>query len=311
VSCAPSGFCIAIGNASAARGADIRWQSAYLYGTWTPIGGTGGGPVSTGGKYPVPRPSLSCASETTCALADVNFDGLSVWDGLAWRSTPASLLWWTPTFLGRASVSCGAPASCVAVRNGDAAIWNGLYWQGWAGAVPGAERVACVTAAFCLATGGGTAYHWNGIFWAAVGPIGGEVTGLTCWAVDACAVAGHRPEPVGVQWFLKSWNGFGFVDAPSPPPADIFDLSCSSLRQCFAVRAESHVSRPDASTTPVYLTGAGWQEAPIPPSADRQYPRLGAVSCRLSWCVAAGAADDAQGNAVAIAYRWGFGGPQA
>jgi hypothetical protein len=166
--------------------------------------------------------SVSCTSATSCmAIGYYNANDIGEtahpfaesWDGSNW--TLLTIPEPTGETSGQlTSLSCGAPAACVAVGVGTQSnsiydligYWNGTSWTTQAlpgGGIPG---VSCIAATTCFATGGNgdsaspSIWEWNGSSWtpqpapdvltAIPGAGAALLGGISCTSDTACAAVG-------------------------------------------------------------------------------------------------------------------------
>jgi hypothetical protein len=293
VSCTPDGFCMSV--VSTGEGSSYV-AVGNLGGSWRAVA-----PTSDDVR------AVSCASVTFCAVG--GFDSLGVWDGTTWRSASTASVWGTDEGdLPLESVSCGSPALCVAVTNGHTARWDGQQWRDTGSLGDGISQVSCVTAAFCLAGMGvdGSLHRWDGQQWTKhQRPGSARVTAdaITCWAVDACRIAGAdlvqqtppNPRALRTPWHAV-WNGRELLAAPAPSSQATIArarLSCSAPSRCLLLGTGPEPASILAGNPPA------WRSAPAP----RGEPTFHDVSCARDTCLAGGAAVAGAGP-VPVAYRW-------
>lgn len=172
--------------------------------------------------------SISCPSATSCFIVGIKDSASGLgrplvehWDGRAIVLSPV------PPIGGQLfSVSCGGPASCVAVGNGGGeALLLDLAGGSWHASPPPRfadfAATACVSPSSCLAVGAVTA-HWDGRAWALGRPAavygaldggaqGAELQGLSCPAPTECVGVGELIHPAKGPGSLGSAHAIGDV----------------------------------------------------------------------------------------------------
>ncbi len=178
--------------------------------------------------------SISCPSATSCFIVGIKDSASGLgrplierWDGRAFVLSPG------PAIGGQLfSVSCGGPASCVAVGNGGGeALLLDLAGGSWHTSPPphfaDFAATACVSPSNCLAVGAVTA-HWDGRAWAlgrpaaAYGAVdggaqGAELEGLSCPAPTECVGVGELIHPARGPGSLGSAHAIGDVISVNAP----------------------------------------------------------------------------------------------
>ena len=222
---------------------------------------------------------VSCTSPSSCmavgsagtAMDDTRSTLAESWNGTAWKlvSTPPPP---APGDTALSSVSCTAPASCMAAgyyANTTkstpltlAETWNGTTWRILTTPNPGSSGtlsgIACTVASACMAVGGhrhsGTfilnatlSEQWNGHTWRArtsPNPPSANFAGfdaISCTGPAACMATGFALAEEGESGITlaESWNGtaWSLLKAPSPGSAsdELLGVSCTSPSSCLAV----------------------------------------------------------------------------
>jgi hypothetical protein len=245
----------------------------------------------------------SCGSPSLCMLINgrgTNHSGSVVesWNGSSWRT------WWRktslcPTSLGpcfTADVSCGSPATCVAVgaltmTGGSEQVVIGLRWHltkwtrfrsqlPFSGNPAAAYQVSCA-GTFCMAVGGAyqdvlpgdiaTAATWDGKdgLWTDVSPDLGVIT---------CSHSGYQPcgwtraiscgSPTNCMTLtfmhgIMAWNGTTWKAAPAAPAGPGAALAAASCHRAFCM-AVGHKMTGGRSTLAELWTGTTWKVVPTP-----------------------------------------------
>lgn len=173
--------------------------------------------------------SISCPSATNCFVVGIKdtMSGLGRpliehWNGHEFTLSPV------PSGGGQLfSVSCGGPASCVAVGNGGGgtALVVDLAGGSWhTSPHPRSSdfaATACVSPSSCYAVGGVTA-HWNGQTWGLGGPVAayGGSTGLARGAQLQALSCPAPTECIGVgELFIAVGRARAVADVVSGTPA--------------------------------------------------------------------------------------------
>jgi hypothetical protein len=259
VACAPSGFCMELGNAP------YPDQYIGIYYTY------GGSPQSSGQSPDADATGLSCVSENWCLLTSGTVSQL--FDGTGWAISKAMTM-------SDDGVSCGSTQMCAAINHGGTvSVYNGTSWS-----TPlqvdnhlGLSAVSCPTVKFCVAVDRDGRYlTYNGVAWATPRKID-AVSGFNSRSVS-CASATYC---VAVDAAGRSftWNGFGWTGPLSFDPRaggdSGYEASCSSPTFCVAVDEWGYGTTFD---------GTEWS---LP---EHVGPHLAAVSCTVGdFCAALGA----------------------
>ncbi len=242
-----------------------------------------------------------------------------------------------PYPISLSTASCIGPTSCVAVGGTTGEEWNGTGWSLMAGATPQGTLydVSCVTTQFCVAVGSYGAgsstlvMTWNGTTWSVTPSpnpstaVGSFLSGVTCKTATYCVTVGSWyyditvTNPLGGQSLysvyeplIETWDGSSWKITPSPNPtssphdADLYGVSCKSVRFCVAVGTYDNfvpigqATGPNINLTLVEMwNGRSWTITPSPNQPDStsaQYNELQSVSCATkSDCMAVGATGEA------------------
>jgi hypothetical protein len=222
---------------------------------------------------------VSCTSPSSCmavgsagtARDDTKVTLAESWNGTAWKlvSTPPPA---APGDTSLSSVSCTAPASCMAAgyyRSTPKSIpltlaetWNGTTWRMLTTPTPNSSAtlsgVACTAASACLAVGGHLhkgpnllnatlSEQWNGHTWqvrSSPNPSAANFAGfdaVSCTGPAACMATGFALGEEGESGITlaESWNGttWSLLKAPSPGSSsdELLGVSCTSQSSCLAV----------------------------------------------------------------------------
>jgi hypothetical protein len=304
VSCSAPRACTAVGEyvtaAGAARSLAVRWNGSR----WT--------------IQPIPVPSnttdselsgVSCGPGGTCLAAGAMATASSQltlaerWDGTSWHVTatpePAGALG-----SGFTAISCGAPASCVAVGSygvpsadgSPAALaeaWNGTTWHLMAVPVPPPGPQSLPASAF---------------------------DAVSCTSPTACdAVGGYSPGAGLVANLAESWNGTRWVIKPAPDPAGnigsgLAGISCTAADTCEAA-GTYYVEQPIVTVGGVAIPGLAlaesWNGTRWTTRSARnqagagEYSELNAIACASARaCAAIGDQLTSKGLFAPLAERW-------
>jgi hypothetical protein len=196
------------------------------------------------------------------------------------------------------SVSCLAPAPCVAVGSFVSAsgadrslieIRRGRQWSIQASPVPpGAgdtelSAVACAAKRSCLAVGSDVltngkvtlAERWNGSSWSilrTINPIraGGQLSGLSCSSARFCMAVGSGPRGTLIErWSGSRWSLQHPANLGAASAGQLDGVSCPSRRSCVAVGSTRR------SAVAELWNGRRWSRLRRPQGVDA----LNAISC--------------------------------
>jgi hypothetical protein len=295
--------------------------------------------------------ALACSAPADCTavgwFSASNGNSLTLaerWNGTSWRlqSTPNP-----PDNLGLdlTGVSCGGPASCVAVgsyTNSTGAIvalteiGNGTTWRiESVPSLPGATQtslsaVSCTGASACTAVGVSIGQHvtpvaatWNGTSWQVQSlPVpanasGGALYGVSCPAASACTAVGEyytsAPDPGALT---ESGHGTSWSLPATPNPVtdgSLRAVSCTAASACTAVgNYGSFGSQGDRSPTALaeVWDGSSWQTQPVPNPKGNPPTELTGVSCSSTLACSAVGTDTITGIAEAWSgHRWSLQTP--
>jgi hypothetical protein len=249
LSCASATSCVAISKAT-----DV---AATVY------DGTGWSGVSWADRTHGALDRVSCASASFC-LAGNNSGTISRFDGTGWQ--PAGYL----TDLGSLAtidISCVSDTFCVAVGNGDAAVYDGTSWT-TSSIDPHSSMlsaVSCSSVHFCRAVDrSGNSMTFDGSSWSTPINYGGEFVDISCPDDGYCVAV----SPGGYRGMVFSGNITWTANTYSPASPE--RVSCPSSSYCL-ISAYSHGSS--------YYGAATWAGGPwvdIPANASES---LYALSC--------------------------------
>ena len=320
VSCTSSSFCVAVDDhdhavtfSPATTFDSDTWQYKASTDTWSPkapstnptgrqgaaltydhasnedvlFGGVGsatwGSATSVDAANASSTPSVSCPTNSFCALVDAN-GYASTYNGSSWSASTdvngASAL---------RSVSCVSSAFCVAVgAGGNAFIYNGS-WSG-ASNIDGANiltGVSCVTATFCVAVDNANdLFEYTGSWSGAISDGSSGFQAVSCASTTFCeAIDGSSDawKYTGGSWAAGSWSETTSIDAKSEK---INAISCPSSSFCMAV---DNASASDGDA--LLYNGTGWTTWLVIDGTEA----LNGVSCMSStFCVAT----DANGHVL-------------
>jgi hypothetical protein len=227
---------------------------------------------------------VSCTRRDACEAVG-GFLPLAIrWNGTEWTAQS------TADSIGTLNaVSCARVNACLAIGADPvgvpiAARWDGLAWQSVplpAGA--GNTAISCPTGTFCMAVGGDATESWDGTAWTSqplpdvISPY--QLSGISCTSPRACIAVG------GIV--VERWNGVRWSRQASPPEGGLYAVSCRSATWCMAVGGIHSVAYA------ARWNGRRWHTVrtqPPPPQLDPSTPSgsLDSVSCRGSFCIAAG-----------------------
>jgi hypothetical protein len=264
VSCVAAGICTAVGYARTGRRADqmLPLAESSRGGEWVSQKAVVRGVAAE-------LTSVSCTTATFCMAlgsplhAKVNGTLMERWDGHRWTQLA------TPGGRDMASLSCTAPASCVAAGSdtaGDFGVyseaWDGSAWgiqaDGDGGSGESAAAVSCTSPAACTVVGSGfsyglapTAERWDGARWRGEDPSepsdadtdGDGLGAVSCVPAAACFAVGSYsavdlPDD-NRETIAEKWNGSTWMMLPTPrftrTEATLTDISCTSATACMAV----------------------------------------------------------------------------
>ena len=218
LSCAPTGFCMAL---------DEDGEGVATSGDgWKSIPSTGDG---------VPY-SVSCTSASFCVAVGLNGDAV-IYDGSSW-GMPVRLVD-APDQMG--SVSCTSSAFCVATDvDGRAMTYNGSSWSAPETIDPAGSsqninsRVSCASSSFCVALAtDGNAEVYNGASWSPPSSVSaGNLSSVSvscATATSFCGVTDSNGEAYTYQSGI--WSEPITVDSGS----SLSSVSCSSTTSCVAI----------------------------------------------------------------------------
>lgn len=258
---------------------------------------------------------VTCPSANDCdavgynssgdALIATSSDGGSEWHSASLPATTGALV----------SIACPSTAECVAVgghTSGSSVValgfatydagakWSPVTFPSGHGPVNG---VACPTTSECIGVsddstsllvfGGGASALVSGDgghSWRSVAlPVAGEMSRVVCPTRSACATSGAS---LGLtdRLLTTSNGGSTWSTAVEPPGELLFDISCSSGRQCAAV-GESNVGAAAETTS----DGSTWEEHAVAGLVGLVY-----VSCPAATTDCYGIAANSSGAAVFV-----------
>jgi len=217
----------------------------YANGTWsqpTPI-------MLAGKELYGSVQNLYCPTETFC-LGSTDLNGIVAYNAGTWAETANSPNDTLNHF------SCAKADSCVAVGDGDAAVYDGSSWSRTETIDPenppgpmGLQAVSCPTSTFCVAVdGAGNALVFDGHSWTkpdAIDPTHTSYFGLTsvsCPTTSSCIAI----DGLGYAFALTEahWTPLGLVDPDAASPK-IHDLvrrvSCASPKLCVVMSFRGRV----------------------------------------------------------------------
>jgi hypothetical protein len=218
-----------------------------------------------------------------------------------------------------AGVSCASPTACTAAGYDGVALaeaWNGTSWSVQQISTPPGNSsatlsaVSCASATACLALGSyrGTqqldvpfAEVWNGATWSLgkrpANPSAEAVlTGVSCFAPNACIAVGYGNSTTAPSTLAETWNGTSWSIQPTPdqPGAEesvLSSVSCTSATACTAV---GWYQNPAGSFTPRFSlaeawNGTSWSIQQTPLQHSKADHILDGVSCTSATaCTAVG-----------------------
>jgi hypothetical protein len=300
VSCTSPSACTAVGS----------WGNSHVQ---APLAERWNGTAWTVEKIPpgnATAPYLfgtACATTTSCAAVGCNLDGdfcsaavAYEWNGTAWRPEP------TPAGGQRLnSVSCSAPAACMAVGEGSKGTlserWNGRAWSIVPSPNPKNGQLLQLDGVSCLAAGCEAvgsyanklgaivtlAERWNGRTWSiqhSPNPPGAltGLGGVSCSAADACTAVGSYDNSTGqtlttaLRWDGTAWA----VQAPANPRTRPFvvvtlsAVSCPAAASCTTVGYNVFGSEGATRALAEGWNGTSWAIEPTPEPGITAYRRL-------------------------------------
>jgi hypothetical protein len=314
VSCASSGFCMAVGDYYDAAGSDQTLIEAWNGSIWSIVSSP-----NSGSGYNVLQ-GVTCASSSFCMATGYYVDAtgiaqtlIEIWNGSNWSilSSPNSgsgdnILY---------GVSCVSSSFCVAAGGSYGSsiyastlieAWNGNTWSivsspNTSGVRNELLSVTCVSGSFCVAAGDYVITNnrtlieaWNGTKWSIVNspnpPVGGfdSLHGVSCVSSSFCVAAGESNGGGDSMTLIEAWNGSSWSVVSSPNTAIGFNtldgVSCISRSFCMAAGTGPY----SEATLIEAWNGSSWiiMSSPNPGS---EFNIFASVSCTGgSFCVASG-----------------------
>jgi hypothetical protein len=244
---------------------------------------------------------------------------------------------------GLAAVSCWAPTGCVAVGSmladpnpGPDEIvspmaerFDGSKWSLMTLPVtPGVSlaAVSCPSADLCMAVGstrsasseGPISELWNGSAWKPVPTpdadptapdysVGGQLTSVSCPAVDWCIAVGNDSEGADVAApLLEAWTGIDWrvISTPLREGDELDSVACSSDTWCVAVGSVIASDGFNQVALAYRWNGSGWSGMSIDPKPDPSQT-LESVSCTSpTACTAVGWGGAETAGGHPLVRRW-------
>jgi hypothetical protein len=246
VSCTSFTFCMAVGNAAGAQGAELRWNGF----TWSPAGTTG---TLLGG--------VSCTSKAFCMT--IGWQGSTYsWNGSGWVNqsgtsqvngddiTLSSVACASPSLCNTAGsyfysdcVSCNQCSGCddtFAVTE----EWNGASWDpNTSSAALSGGDISCPTTTFCLDVDANRAWTWTAGNWKPLkGTLPTGLTSVSCASATSCLAVGGS--------LVERWNGTTWTRRAVPwTGGGLAQVSCAKMSPsqwrlwCLAVGTANNETR--------------------------------------------------------------------
>ena len=272
--------------------------------------------------------SISCATTTSCFAVGLfgQSDDIRMlvehWDGIQWSLVAVP----DPPDMSNVeltAISCGSPASCIAIGDGQGPISRIAFFERWDGAtlspglfpIPGGSSsagpfgISCSSASACVAVGsyavGATqstlVEEWDGLTWSVDASPNDPtapynwLSSVACPAVDRCYAAGAHFDPdapILAETLIEQWDGTTWSIVPSPNPTSAYDsrlvgISCLTTSSCFAVGA-AFLNGGVSSALVEQWNGTSWSLDPIATPAGAQSGELSGVTCANGSCTAVG-----------------------
>jgi len=235
LSCAPSGFCLAVDSAGRTFTWTGAWHSAPA--------------ISRRAGYVT---GLSCVSSSFCmAIASEGSPASSSsyevrWNGTRWdapvrlyRGTGEAALYGTVR-----GVSCTSTVFCMAVgAQVGSLVFNGSRWTKHEGSTSGTDGqgvVGCASSRFCIDIHDDFANYWNGSSWrwsvansnlstGLIPGLNGFAFGISCVSATFCVAAAATAAPL-------VWNGtrWRFAGGALSKGGGFASVSCTSTSFCVA-----------------------------------------------------------------------------
>ena len=283
VSCAPSTFCVAVGDVSAPANYS---EAEPLAETWD------GTNWSEDLLPPLPDDSgeftsVSCTISTNCMTVGETYSCAQVkdqivcfgyealaesWDGTSWTidATPDEGLY---------SVSCTGPTSCVGATGSSIDAWDGTSWSETNGSLAGGSLsdLSCVNDTQCMAVGeyqnpsaGAQAQtltmSWNGTTLSAIPSVDPDSTldllnGVSCVSATFCAAVGAQS--TAFQPLFETWNGSTWAVAPTADTAVVLPSTGSTVGGTGAVLDATASASSGVASVKFALSGGSYDRSVI------------------------------------------------
>ncbi len=293
VSCAGSGFCVAVGNENAASGGIAPLVDVLSGDSWAPVAVSFPSDAAISPKGGLS--AVSCSAANSC-VALGEYSKATLGDGL-FAETLSNGTW---------------KVSALPVPAEFLSLWDG-------------PSLSCPTVGFCAAVGvqyqpgngsGSlapfTETFSNGSWTASIAPLPSNATNIygldsvSCPAQSSCVAVGQYVDSSGYEGFADALSGTSWTSAELPVPSDAAAspdasataVSCAASGSCVAVGSYATASVGDGLIE--ILSNGVWTplKAPLPSdSGNNPSAYLDTVSCGTStFCVATGLYSDSSSN---------------
>ncbi len=249
--------------------------------------------------------SVSCAGPSECKAVGASTDNntgnqlplIESWNGSSW-SIDASATLNPPYGATLNSVSCSAPASCMAVGEepGGGGVlaerWDGSSWEQSSIPLPEPPQgrlsgVSCTSSTSCVAVSGedfterydGSTWHFTQL------TDGAGLGAVACTAADNCTAVGDAGVGAGAErWNGSKWSMLGNANPYGIVATVLSGVGCGAAANCVAVGS---TASPFALAE--HWNGGTWSLTPVPEPSGAVNSSFGSTSCSSTTeCVAVG-----------------------